>query len=72
VPVPAIVAIGMWAVLQFISGFGSLTVEGEPTGGVAYMAHIGGFVAGVVAGFLFRAIYPRRPPARGLPVSSWG
>jgi membrane associated rhomboid family serine protease len=72
VPVPAIIAIGMWAVLQFISGFGSLTVEGEPTGGVAYMAHIGGFVAGVVAGILFRAIYPRRPPARGLPVSPWG
>ena len=67
VPVPAIVAIGMWAVLQFISGFGSL--GGEQTGGVAYMAHIGGFVAGVVAGLVFRTVFnePRRP--RGTPRS---
>ena len=69
VPVPAIVAIGMWAVLQFISGFGALGGEG---GGVAYMAHIGGFIAGVVAGFLFRSIFnePRRP--RGAPASAFG
>jgi membrane associated rhomboid family serine protease len=53
VPVPAIVAIGMWAVLQFISGFGSLAVGGESTGGVAYMAHIGGFVAGALLVKLF-------------------
>jgi membrane associated rhomboid family serine protease len=70
VPVPAIVAIGMWAVLQFISGFGSL--GGEQTGGVAYMAHIGGFVAGVAAGLLFRVVFhePRRP--RGVPASLVG
>jgi membrane associated rhomboid family serine protease len=72
VPVPAIVAIGMWAVLQFINGFGSIMVSDETTGGVAYMAHIGGFLAGLAAGLLFRGIYPRRPPARGLPVSPWG
>ena len=52
--VPAIVAIGMWAVFQFINGFGAITVSEETTGGVAYMAHIGGFVVGLVAGFLFR------------------
>ena len=65
VPVPALVAIGMWAALQFISGFGSLGAE--QTGGVAYMAHIGGFVAGVVGGLLFRGTLhePRRP--RGVP-----
>ena len=70
VPVPAIVAIGMWAVLQFISGFGSL--GGEQSGGVAYMAHIGGFVAGVLAGLLFRGIFhePRRP--RGVSASLVG
>jgi membrane associated rhomboid family serine protease len=52
-PVPAIVAIGMWAVLQFINGFGSIAVT-EQTGGVAYWAHIGGFVAGAICGLLFR------------------
>ena len=57
--VPAIVAIGIWAVFQFINGIGSIAVTEETTGGgVAYMAHIGGFVAGVVAGFLFRGLFP--------------
>jgi membrane associated rhomboid family serine protease len=60
--VPAIVVIGLWAVLQFLNGFGALGLE-ETGGGVAYMAHIGGFVAGVVAGFAFRMLFnePRHP-----------
>jgi len=49
--VPALIVIGLWGLLQFISGFGSLGREG---GGVAYMAHVGGFVAGVLLVFLFR------------------
>jgi membrane associated rhomboid family serine protease len=56
--VPAIVAIGIWIVFQLISGFGA-TVE-ESGGGVAYMAHIGGFAAGLVAGFLLRLVGERR------------
>jgi membrane associated rhomboid family serine protease len=52
--VPAIVAIGMWAVLQFINGFGQIA-QTEETGGVAYMAHIGGFLAGVAVGLVARA-----------------
>jgi membrane associated rhomboid family serine protease len=66
VPVPAIVAIGLWALLQFVNGLGAFAIS-EQTGGVAYWAHIGGFVAGVVAGMAFRGIYsePRHP--RGTP-----
>jgi membrane associated rhomboid family serine protease len=45
--VPAIVVLGFWIVIQLINGLGSLAVRTE-TGGVAYMAHIGGFVAGLV------------------------
>jgi membrane associated rhomboid family serine protease len=45
--VPAIVVLGFWIVIQFINGIGSLAATTE-TGGVAYMAHIGGFVAGLV------------------------
>jgi membrane associated rhomboid family serine protease len=52
VPMPALVVIGLWIVLQFISGIGSIAQTAE-TGGVAYMAHIGGFVAGLVLTFLF-------------------
>ena len=54
--VPALVAIGLWAALQFVNGIGAFAVTEETGGGVAYMAHIGGFVAGVVAGFVFRAL----------------
>jgi membrane associated rhomboid family serine protease len=53
--VPAILSIGLWAVLQFVNGFGQIAESQETTGGVAYMAHIGGFVAGLVGGVLFRA-----------------
>ena len=48
---PALIVIGLWGLLQFIGGFGSLGVEG---GGVAYMAHVGGFVAGMLLVFVFR------------------
>lgn len=52
-PVPAWLALGFWIILQVISGAGSLTTAGM-TGGVAYMAHIGGFVAGLLFTFPFR------------------
>jgi membrane associated rhomboid family serine protease len=45
--VPAIVVLGFWIFIQFINGLGSMATTTE-TGGVAYMAHIGGFVAGLV------------------------
>jgi membrane associated rhomboid family serine protease len=44
--VPAIVVLGFWILIQFINGIGSMATTSE-TGGVAYMAHIGGFVAGL-------------------------
>jgi len=53
IPVPALIVIGLWFVLQLFSGFGSIA-NASTTGGVAYMAHIGGFIAGFVLTFLFR------------------
>ncbi len=55
--VPAIFAIGIWFVFQLVSGAGTL---GGDVGGVAYGAHIGGFLAGAALVKLFEA---RRPPA---------
>jgi membrane associated rhomboid family serine protease len=49
----AIIVIGFWIVLQFFSGIGSIANTAD-TGGVAYMAHIGGFIAGFVLTFLLR------------------
>ena len=59
VAVPAVVLLGFWFILQVISGAGSLGA----TGGVAWFAHIGGFIAGAVLVFLFRR--------RGVPVTLW-
>ena len=56
---PAIAVIGMWIVLQFINGIGQLAVT-EETGGVAYAAHIGGFVAGLLLVWVFRDYGGRR------------
>jgi membrane associated rhomboid family serine protease len=55
VQVPALTAIGTWIALQFFSGIGSIS-DAAQTGGVAYMAHVGGFVAGFALTFLLRGI----------------
>jgi membrane associated rhomboid family serine protease len=53
IAVPAIFMLGLWIVTQLVSGVGSLSVTEETGGGVAYMAHIGGFIAGLVLAPLF-------------------
>jgi membrane associated rhomboid family serine protease len=63
--VPALAAIGLWIVFQLINGLGAAVISSETVGGVAYLAHIGGFGAGLVAGFLLRAL----PSA--MPRPSW-
>ena len=52
IPMPALLVIGFWFVLQLFSGIGSIA-ETSDTGGVAYMAHVGGFVVGFVLTYLF-------------------
>ncbi len=56
VSIPAVVAIGLWIAFQFFNGLGSVMVSQETVGGVAYAAHIGGFVAGVVLALVLRTI----------------
>jgi rhomboid family protein len=46
--VPAYVAVGLWFVFQLVSAFGVIGQGPQAGGGVAFMAHIGGFIAGVV------------------------
>lgn len=52
--VAAIIFIGIWIVMQFFFGIASLGVETAQTGGVAFFAHIGGFILGLIGGLLFR------------------
>jgi len=51
--VPAVVAIGIWFVFQLISGLGLLG-GGAQGGGVAYGAHIGGFISGMILIIFFK------------------
>ena len=64
VHIPAVIVLGFWIVLQLINGW--LTVSASAmgrgeTGGVAWFAHIGGFLAGMVLLLLFRPRTSRRP-----------
>jgi membrane associated rhomboid family serine protease len=60
--VPGYVAVGLWFVFQLISAVGVIGQGAEAGGGVAFMAHIGGFIAGVVLVKLFTVGV--QPPAR--------
>lgn len=52
--VPAFVMLGMWILIQLVSGVGAIA-NTEQTGGVAFMAHVGGFVAGLLLVKVFAA-----------------
>jgi len=62
--VPAFIAVGIWFIMQIIGGFGTSSKGG---GGVAYAAHIGGFIAGLVLIKIFAA---GRSSGAALPASS--
>lgn len=52
---PAVIVIGIWAAIQFVNGFGSLSSRlGSESDATAYFVHIGGFSFGVLAIGLFR------------------
>ncbi len=67
---PAIIILGLWFVLQLFSGVGSLGVtDAQDMGGIAYFAHIGGFVAGMILIALFGGF--RRAVRRKEPEYPW-
>jgi membrane associated rhomboid family serine protease len=72
VELPSFVVIAVWIVLQFIPVL--MAAGGQTGGGVAYWAHIGGFVSGVALAFAFRRkpttpLAPARP--RWDPDADW-
>jgi membrane associated rhomboid family serine protease len=58
----ALVAIGLWIVLQLFAQINVFAAGSQAEGGVAYMAHIGGFVAGVVLTYLLGGSRKALPP----------
>jgi membrane associated rhomboid family serine protease len=59
VEIPAVLFLGLWFLLQVVGGVGRLA-SSPSTGGVAFWAHLGGFVAGVIAVSFFRRPSRRR------------
>ncbi len=66
--VPAVILLGLWFALQLVSGLASLGATSDASGGVAFFAHLGGFIAGVAVGLTVRFLdRARRPPAGLVP-----
>jgi membrane associated rhomboid family serine protease len=63
--VPAWMMIGLWAAQQFIATYGSVARTEQTTGGVAYAAHAGGFLAGLLIAAVLRGMIgrPEQRPA---------
>lgn len=62
-PIPAVVMIGLWFLQNLLSGYATLGSAGTPDAGVAWFAHIGGFLFG----FLLVLLFLRRVGRRRLP-----
>lgn len=63
VQMSAVVVIGFWIILQVISSVSTFTASSQTgSGGVAYMAHVGGFLAGIILTFFFGARRARELP----------
>lgn len=58
---PAFIVLGLWFVLQLVNGFASLGAAAEYGGGVAFFAHIGGFIAGMALTWLAMMMFPQPP-----------
>jgi membrane associated rhomboid family serine protease len=59
---PAWIVLGMWFLIQLLNGAVSVGVDTGATGGVAFFAHIGGFIAGAIMTGIFMRIIPQQPP----------
>ena len=66
VEIPALILLAVWFVLQFIPALGQVAVETGGDQGIAYFAHVGGFLFGLAAIKLFAT--RRREPEPRLPV----
>jgi membrane associated rhomboid family serine protease len=60
VEIPAIFFLGIWFLMQLLSGVGSLGVSNASAGGTAFFAHIGGFITGLIVGGVLRMRGARR------------
>lgn len=57
IQVPAFVMLGYWFVIQLFSGLGG--IGSQDMGGVAFWAHVGGFIAGIILVKIFKPLSPQ-------------
>src|SRR5712692_8289951 len=57
VQIPAVLILGYWFLIQFLTGFATLAIQSATGGGVAWWAHVGGFLVGFI---LAATLRPRR------------
>jgi membrane associated rhomboid family serine protease len=62
--IPAALLVGVWFLMQLVN-LGAVAQNPQPSGGVAYVAHVGGFIFGAVTARLFEG--QRRPLAAETP-----
>jgi membrane associated rhomboid family serine protease len=67
VEIPAVFILGYWFLIQFFTGFEMMRIQSATQGGIAWWAHVGGFVAGMALALLLK---PRRPRVEILPPGS--
>ncbi len=58
IQLPALLLLGYWFLIQFLSGYQMLAIQSATAGGVAWWAHVGGFITGMALAVMLR---PRRP-----------
>ncbi len=61
VSIPAVLVLGVWIITQLFSTYGSIMTSSQSSGGVAYAAHVAGFVTGVLAAYAWRPTLKSEP-----------
>ena len=68
VEIPALILLALWFILQFVPALGQVAVGSGGDQGVAYFAHVGGFVFGLAVAGAMLSVMRRRRPNRAYPV----